>query len=45
MTASGTTNENEWMRLRTSKREQFWFQNETIYPMYDYNIFSNIDYL
>ena len=45
MTTSGRTNKNEWKRIRTSKREWYWFQNETIYAMYNYNIFSNIDYL
>ena len=45
MTTSGTTNENEWKRMRTTKREWFWFQNETIYAMYNYNIFSIIDQL
>ena len=45
MTTSGTTHENEWKRIRTSKREWFWFQNETMYELYNYNIFSNIDYL
>ena len=41
VTTSGTTNENKWKRIRTSKREQIWFQNETIYAMHNYNIFSN----
>ena len=36
---------NKWKRIRTSKREWFWFQNEIIYSMYNFNIFSNIDYL
>ena len=44
-TISSTTNENKWKRIRRRKREWFWFQNETIYAMYNYNIFSNIDYL
>ena len=45
MTMSGTTNENKWKRIRTRNRRWFWFQNKTIYAMYNYNIFSNIDYL
>ena len=45
MTTSGATHENEWKRIRTSEREWFWFQNETMYELYNYNIFSNIDYL
>ena len=44
-TTNGTTNENEWKLIRASKREWHWFQNETIYAMYNYNIFSNLDYL
>ena len=42
MTTSGTTNENEWKLIRASNRELFWFQNETIYAMHNYNMFSNI---
>ena len=45
MTRSGTTNGNKWKRMRASKGEWFWFQNEPKYAMYNYNIFSNIDYL
>ena len=45
MVTCGARNENEWKRMRTSKREWFWFQNETKYAMYNYNIFSNIDYI
>ena len=42
MTTSGTTNENEWKLIRASNRELFWFQNETIYAMHNYHMFSNI---
>ena len=45
MATSGATNENGWKRIRASKRDWFWFQNETRYAMYNYNIFNNIDYL
>ena len=44
-----TTNDNKWYnkwkRIRASKREWFWFQNEAIYVMSNYNIFSNMDYI
>ena len=33
VTTSVTTNENEQKRIRASKREWFWFQNETIHAM------------
>ena len=39
MTVGGTTNENEWKRIRASKREWFWFGNETKYKIYNHNIF------
>ena len=42
MTTSGTQNENEWKRMRASKREWFWFQNETKYVMYLTTIYSAI---
>ena len=45
ITTSGAMNDNEWKWMRASKREWLWFQNETKYAMYNYNIFSNIDYL
>ena len=45
ITRSGSANENEGERMRAGKREWFWFQNGTRYPMYNNNIFSNIDYL
>ena len=45
MVMSDTTNENEWKPIRTSNRDWFWFQNETICTTYNYNIFSNIGYL
>ena len=45
VTTSVTTNENEQKRIRASKREWFWFQNETIHAMCNYNVFSNINYL
>ena len=45
MTSSGIANENEWKPMGVSKREWFWFQNETKYAMYNYNMFSNIGYL
>ena len=44
MTTNGITNENEW-KQRPNKRKLFWFHNETIYAMFNYNIISNIDYL
>ena len=45
MIASGTANQKEWNRMRASKREWFLFHNEIKYEVYNYNIFSNIDYL
>ena len=39
MKAGGTTNENEWKGIRASKRERFWFRNETKYTIYNHNIF------
>ena len=44
MIASDTMNESEWKLMKRGKRERYWFQNETKYAMYDYNLFSNIDY-
>ena len=45
ITTSGTINENKRKRIRASKREWFWFHNETIYAMHNHNMFSNIGYL
>ena len=45
MTSSGTTNGNECERMSAGKGEWFLFKNETNYTTYNYNIFSNIEYL
>ena len=42
ITTSGTINKNEWKRIRPSKKAWFWFQNETKWVMYNYNIYSAI---
>ena len=45
MSTNITTNENKWKRMRASKGGWFRFQNEAKYAMYNYNIFSNMEYL
>ena len=46
MATSGKEWYNEWKRMklmRASEREWLWFQNQTKYAIYKYNIFSNKD--